>query len=146
MSRREPPDPELSAESDEGRAAPQRSPEKTIAITPSQIVSISPGRPTPPPPTRPPGASQPRRKLHELRMWLGNVLGSEDFTPDAGRKRRRVRWRTLGILVVAAGLAVGGGLVWRSRPPGAPAGPPTGGSAKSPTAAADGARTSAAMV
>jgi hypothetical protein len=49
-------------------------------------------------------------------MWLGNVLTSEEFAPDAGRTRRRVRWRIVGALVAVVGVAVACLLVWRSRP------------------------------
>ncbi len=116
MARSKPPDPEPSAESEEGRTAPHRSPEKTIGITPSQILEIAPGSPAQPPPSRAAGATQPGRRVPELSWWGGNVLRSEDFAPDAGRKRRRVSWGRVGALVVVGGLAVAGGLAWRSWP------------------------------
>jgi hypothetical protein len=101
MARSKPTDPE----SGEGGSAPQRSPEKTIGITPSQILEIAPGKPTQP--------SRPRRRMQDLSMWLGNVLSSSEFVPDAGRKRRRFPWRILVALVV---VGVAGGLVWTSWP------------------------------
>src|SRR5215831_12210901 len=96
MSRSKPPDPEL-----------QRSPEKTVGITPSQILEISPGSTT----QQAPGAAAPRRRKPELSMWLGNVLSLSEFVPTQGKKRR-VPWGLLGVLVVAAAAA----LVWRSWP------------------------------
>jgi hypothetical protein len=89
-----------------------RSPEKTIGVTQSQILSTSPTRPEPPPPPRRKAAPPPQ----EMSVWGGNVLLSDDFTPDAGRKPRRHPWRLVGILVVLSGLAAAGGFVWRSWP------------------------------
>lgn len=48
-------------------------------------------------------------------MWGGNVLMSDEFAPDAGRKRPRSRSRVLGMLVVVGGLTAGA-LVWGSWP------------------------------
>src|SRR5215831_3767392 len=116
MARSKPPGPEPSAESEEGRTASLRSPEKTIGITPSQILEISPGRPVQPRPPQAAGAAQPRQRTPELSWWGGNVLRSEDFAPDAGRKRRRVSWGRVGALVVVGSVAMAGGLAWRSWP------------------------------
>src|SRR5262249_41078758 len=104
-------DPEPSAES--GERPVKRSPEKTIGITPSQILEISPGRLSQPPPASAPREATPRRRMQDLSMWLGNVLSSSEFMPQAGRQRRRVPWRLLVALLV---LGAAGGLVWRSWP------------------------------
>jgi len=111
------PDRERSAASEDDRAGrSSHLPEKTIGVTQSQILSTSPVQPELP--RVPPAA--PRRRAApppaEMSVWGGNVLLSDEFAPDAGRKPRRRPWRLLGILVVVGGLTTAGGLVWRSWP------------------------------
>jgi hypothetical protein len=51
-----------------------------------------------------------------MSMWGGNILPSDEFAPDAGRKSQRRPWRLLGSLTVVGALAAAGGLVWKSWP------------------------------
>src|SRR5437899_272932 len=98
--------------SNDRTAPPNHAQENTLGVTQSQILSTSPVQPPTPPALRLRAAPPPK----DMSMWGGNVLGSDDFAPDAGRKPRRRPKRLLGILVVVGGLTAAGGLVWSSWP------------------------------
>jgi hypothetical protein len=81
--------------------------EKTLGVTQSQILSVSPARMQDPPPT------PRRRRPSEVSLWGGNVLAADDFTPEG--KRKTGRGGRVAMFVVVVVLLAAGGWAWQSR-------------------------------
>jgi hypothetical protein len=95
---------------------PKRSPENTLGVTESQILSAAPSPPQPPRPPVAPPRPQGARVRGDMSLWGGKVLPADEFAPEAGGKRRRRPWRLVTILAAVGGLTVVGAWVWRSSP------------------------------